>query len=68
MGEPKYLPETSSEAAALRDVLYRLLERHDAEPDVLAIVGSLFDTMSAKEIIDLAEDWLARGKYMEAMQ
>ena len=69
MGEkPRNIPKTQTEADALRSVIYRLLERHDAAPDVLAIAGSLFDTMSTREIIDLSEDWLSRGKYIEVMQ
>lgn len=59
---------TQEEACALQSVIYRLLERHGASPDVLAIAGSLFDTLDVSDVVDLAEDWLSRGYFMDTPQ
>lgn len=68
-GEPEdWRPVDAEEAARLRSVIYRLLERHDASPEVLSIVGSLFDTLPVSDCIDIAEDWLSSGEIMSGEQ
>lgn len=44
--------------------LYRLLRQLGAESDLLAIVGSLGDTLSVSEIAELIEDYLQTGSYI----
>ena len=61
-------PADEAEARRLRSVLYRLLERHDASPEVLSIVGSLFDTLPVSDCIDVAEDWLSSGDVLRSAQ
>lgn len=56
------------EATALRKMLYRLLERHGADPDVLSIVGSLFDTLPVEDVIAIGNDWLATGQTIHEIQ
>lgn len=68
-GEPEdWRPVDAEEAARLRSVIYRLLERHDASPEVLSIAGSLFDTLPVSDCIDIAEDWLSSGEIMSGEQ
>lgn len=59
---------TREQANKLASVIYRLLERHDARADVLSIAGSLFDTLSVDDVIDLAENWLKEGEYIHQKQ
>lgn len=61
---PAYV-RTPNEDDRLRRALYRLLERHGAEPDVLSVVGSLWDTLDQGECTDLIEDWLITGKTIQ---
>jgi hypothetical protein len=49
----------------LRRALYRLFEAHGAKPDVLSVIGSLWDTIDQSECTDLIEDWLTTGKTIQ---
>lgn len=62
---PAYV-RTPNEDDRLRRALYRLLDRHGAGPDVLSVIGSLWDTLDQGECTDLIEDWLITGKTMQA--
>lgn len=55
----------ANENDRLRRALYRAFERHDAQPDVLSVVGSLWDTLDQSECTDLLEDWLITGRVIQ---
>lgn len=47
--------------AELRAEIYKALQRLDAPPELLAIVGSLGDTLSDDEAAVLLRDWNQTG-------
>lgn len=46
---------------ALQAEIYRALERLDAPPELLAIVGSIGDTLTEDEALRLLQEWNETG-------
>lgn len=59
---------SADQKTRLHSVIYRTLERHGADYQVLSVFGSMFDTLALDEILDLAEDWLATGETLRTPQ
>lgn len=53
---------TVSQQHRLHSVIYKTLERLGADYQVLSVFGSLFDTLSVDEVLEIAEGWLATGE------
>ncbi len=54
--------------AAIASELYKALERLEAPPDLLSIIGSYGDTLSDEEVLQLLRDWNATGKVIHTPQ
>lgn len=52
----------------IRSAIYRLLEQHGAEMELLAVAGSWGDTLPDDEIAGLFEAYLQDGKVIHAQQ
>jgi hypothetical protein len=48
--------------------IYTSLERLDADPNLLAIVGSWCDTLDDEEILQLLREWNQTGKLLHRPQ
>lgn len=53
---------------AIAKELYRALERLDADPELLCIVGSWGDTLDDGEVLELLKAWNESGKILHTSQ
>jgi hypothetical protein len=69
-----YLRERAAETRtkwtrhAIVSELYRALERLDAPPELLSIIGSWNDTLSDEEVLRLLKEWNETGKVLHGRQ
>lgn len=55
---------SGNDATRIRSAIYRTLEKHGADYQVLSVFGSLFDTLEIGDVLDAAEGWLDTGEIM----
>lgn len=56
------IPPGSAIKAAIISELYKALERLDADPELLSIIGSYGDTLTDEEVLRLLRAWNETGK------
>ena len=54
--------------AQIAGEIYAALERLDADPDLLAIVGSWRDTLGDEEVLALPQEYNATGRVLHGPQ
>ena len=49
-------------------MIYRVIERHTDDVDLLSIIGSIGDTLDDADVVDLLDDWLKSGETLRTAQ